>query len=416
MDLTLSLASDAAADGSMLGAPAIEEGARRTVLFVHQGAELYGSDKVVLNLAVGVRDFGYRAVVVLPNEGPLLDRLQEAGVECHLAPIGKIARANLTPRGLLRLLRELVALWRRASQLRLQQRVDLVYSNTIATLGGAVLAFLWRKPNVWHVHEIVLRPRLVAALFPRLIALGSCSVISNSEETAEWLNSASPSLKHRNQVIWNGIGPAVGRMAGRAVFRKRWGVADDCIVIALVGRINRWKGHAVALKSVAALPDHLRRNVMLVYAGNVFPGQEDIERELRERIAQSGFADQVLIQPFVDDVDSMWEAVDIALVPSTEPEPFGMVAIEAMRAGKPVVASAHGGLVEIVQDGVTGFLVPPSDPPALAAAIVKLAEDPALRRRLGDAGRQRQREVFSLEAQLRATCHHLDLAMSRGRR
>jgi glycosyltransferase involved in cell wall biosynthesis len=148
----------------------------------------------------------------------------------------------------------------------------------------------------------------------------------------------------------------------------------------------------------------------------VFPGQEDIERELREKIARSGIEDRVVIQPFVDDVDAMWEAVDIALVPSTEPEPFGMVAIEAMRAGKPVVASAHGGLVEIVEEGVTGFLVPPSDSPALTAAIVKLAEDSELRQRFGEAGRARQRELFSLEAQVTATCDHLDRAMSRGRR
>ncbi|QPF75096.1 glycosyltransferase family 4 protein [Roseateles sp. DAIF2] len=389
-----------------------EARARKTVLFVHQGAELYGSDKVVLNLAVGVRAHGFQPIVVLPSEGPLLNCLRDAGVECHLAPIGKIARANLSPRGLLRLLGELAALYRRTKQLGLQRRVDLVYSNTIATAGGAVLAFLWRKPNVWHVHEIILRPRLVAGLFPKLVALGSNSVISNSKETAEWLNSQSPSLKHRNEVIWNGIGPTQAQPAGRVVFRERWGADAERLVVALVGRINRWKGHSVALAAVAALPEHIRRNVTLVYVGNVFPGQEDLERELRQQIEQSGIADQVLIQPFVNDVDALWEAVDIALVPSTEPEPFGMVAIEAMRAGKPVVASAHGGLLEIVKDGATGFLVPPSDPQALAAAIETLAANPELRRQFGDAGRERQREVFSLDAQVKATCHHLDLAMA----
>jgi glycosyltransferase involved in cell wall biosynthesis len=398
------------------GVPKIPASGGQTVLFVHQGAELYGSDKVVLNLAVGVREFGFRPIVILPNDGPLLTCLIDSGVECHLAPIGKIARANLTPMGMFRLVGELFALWRCTRQLGLRSRVDLVYSNTIATFGGAVLALLWRKPHVWHVHEIVLRPRLVEALFPRLVAIGSHSVISNSNETAEWLNKRSPSLGSRNQVIWNGIGPGQPGPGARAAFRELWRVSDRGLVIALVGRINRWKGHAVALAAVVALPDRIRRNVTLVFAGDVFPGQEHIELDLREKIAQSGVADRVLIQPFVSDVDAMWEAVDIALVPSTEPEPFGMVAIEAMRAGKPVVASAHGGLVEIVRPGVTGLLVPPGDAQALADAIQKLAEDPELRRRLGDAGRVRQRELFSLEAQVRATCQHLELALSRGRR
>jgi glycosyltransferase involved in cell wall biosynthesis len=408
--------SDGALSGTRPSVPRVGADVRGTVLFVHQGAELYGSDKVVLNLASGVRAYGYHPIVVLPNEGPLLTCLRDEGVECHLAPIGKVARSNLSPRGLLRLLGELMALWRCANTLGLKRRVDLVYSNTIATLGGALLAFLWRKPNVWHVHEIVLRPKLVASLFPRLVAIGSFSVISNSRKTAEWLNDRSPSLKSRNQVIWNGIGPVSAERAGRSAFRQQWIAGDERLVVALVGRINRGKGHTVALGAVAALPDHVRRNVMLVFAGDVFPGQEDIERELREKVAVSAVAAQVLFQPFVLDVDALWDAVDIALVPSTEPESFGLVAIEAMRAGKPVVASAQGGLLEIVEDGVTGFLVPPSDPAALATAIVKLADDPELRRRFGDAGRVRQRELFSLEAQVRATCQHLEQAMSRGRR
>jgi glycosyltransferase involved in cell wall biosynthesis len=105
----------------------------------------------------------------------------------------------------------------------------------------------------------------------------------------------------------------------------------------------------------------------------------------------------------VADIWPVWRASDIAVVPSTEPEPFGMVAIEAMACGLPVVAAAHGGLLDIVDDGRSGLLFTPRDADALAAALQRLAGDAALRQRLGSAGAQRQAEHFSLAAQVAQT-------------
>jgi glycosyltransferase involved in cell wall biosynthesis len=101
---------------------------------------------------------------------------------------------------------------------------------------------------------------------------------------------------------------------------------------------------------------------------------------------------------FTSDIWPVWTAADIALVPSIEPEPFGRVAIEAMACGLPVVAANHGGLTEIVQDGVTGYLVTPGSAQALADAVERLSKNESLRMDMGQAGARRQVDVFSQAA------------------
>jgi glycosyltransferase involved in cell wall biosynthesis len=127
-------------------------------------------------------------------------------------------------------------------------------------------------------------------------------------------------------------------------------------------------------------------------------------------VHERGLTSFVHFVPFVSDIYNVWRASDIAVVPSTEPEPFGMVAIEAMACGLPVVAAAHGGLLDIVLDGQTGLLFEPRDASALAEQLFCLACDPQLRLQLGQAGAMRQLSVFSLHTQVeqtRAICRDL---------
>jgi glycosyltransferase involved in cell wall biosynthesis len=386
---------------------------RPLVLFLHGSAEMYGSDKVLLNVVAALRDdASFAPVVVLHEQGPLLAALEAAGVEVHVATVVKIRRAMFAPSMPLTLWREL----RRASadldRICAGRPVGLVYSNTLAVLGGAYWAWRRRLQHLWHVHEIITNPAVVRVGLPRLAAGFSHRVISNSEQTQAWLLNQAPSLRDRACVIFNGLGPLPTANLQAAVgFRQRLGLDQADIVATLAGRLNHWKGQGLLIEAAALLHQQNRLGRLhLVIVGDVFAGHDDLRAQLVELAQQRGLGSRVHFVPFVSDIFSVWRASDIAVVPSTEPEPFGMVAIEAMACGLPVVAAAHGGLLDIVQDQQTGLLFEPRNASALAEQLFLLAGDPPLRQRLGQAGAQRQAALFSLQTQVeqtRAVCREL---------
>lgn len=376
----------------------------KNVLFVHQSAEMYGSDKVLLYLVRDMAAHGFNPIVLLPEEGPLLIELQRCGVEALIVPVTKLDRKTLSPKGLLRLpwslCKSIVGINRAVAG----RKIDLVYSNTLAVLGAAAWALLKRKPHVWHVHEILLSPTVVRKGFPWMVRFLADKAISNSSMTNNWLLAEQPRLAAKAVVIWNGQGPRPApNMTATAQVRAQFGIAPDDLVVTLVGRINRWKGQALFIEAADKLHKRGFKNVHFLIVGSAVAGQESLVEDLRRQIAQSSVAAHAHILAFTHDVWSVWDASDIAVVPSTEPEPFGMVAIEAMASGKPVVVAAHGGLLDIVEHDVSGLQFEPNNAVKFADALERLIVSAELREQLGLAGKRRQTEVFSLQSQVDST-------------
>lgn len=159
--------------------------------------------------------------------------------------------------------------------------------------------------------------------------------------------------------------------------------------LLLVGRLNSWKGQSVLLEAVSLLPAILRARVRVRLVGGVFAAQTHFSQQLESAISELNLSDQVDLIPFTRDPTEHYLWADLVVVPSTKPEPFGLVAIEGMAAGRPVIASNHGGLVEIVVDGETGTLMRPGSAEALCAAIAHYGDDPSRMLREGGAGRKR---------------------------
>lgn len=376
----------------------------KNILFVHQSAEMYGSDKVLLYLVNGMAAHGLNPIVLLPEEGPLLTALQECGVETQIVPVTKLDRKTLSPIGLLRLPWSLYKSITGINRAVAGRKIDLIYSNTLAVLGAAVWALLMRKPHVWHVHEILLSPTVVRKGFPWMVRLLADKAICNSTMTSNWLLAEQPRLAAKTVVIWNGQAPRPEPNTPAATqVRAKLGIAPDDLVVTLMGRINRWKGQALFIETANLLRQRDIRNVHFLIVGSAVAGQENLVEELRDKIAQSSVAAHMHILAFTHDVWSVWDASDIAVVPSTEPEPFGMVAIEAMASGKPVVVAAHGGLLDIVEDGVSGLQFEASNASKFADAMERLLRSADLRHQLGLAGKQRQEAVFSLHSQVEST-------------
>ena len=367
------------------------------VLFAHAGAELYGADRVLLELAAGLKARGHALQVVLPGPGPLHDELARVGVATQQRNLGVLRRRYFTPLGLMnRLCRVLRAAFYMRRLIR-AHGLAIVHSNTTAVLAGALAARLARVPHVWHVHEITTRPRWFAKGMALCVGLLSQRAVFVSAASRDHLCALSPRVRDKALVIHNGIDTARALAGRRGVLRAECGWREDHCVVGMLGRINWWKGQAALLACAARLlPGDAGLRFIMV--GGTFDGDNRVRDELLASIAQQGLSGRVVVQDFRNDVGNVLADIDIFVLPSTEPDPFPTVVLEAMAAGKPVVAFRHGGVCEMVDDGVSGILCAPVSADEMVAAIQRLAASPALRAQMGQAGRERLQRLFTRDA------------------
>jgi hypothetical protein len=213
------------------------------------------------------------------------------------------------------------------------------------------------------------------------------SVIVNSVATEQSLLRDVPRLASRIQVIYNGfagVKTSALRERGREPAR-----------LLLTGRLSPRKGTDIAIAAVSELvSDGVAVELDLV--GDVFPGYEWYSDQVRRQVRAAGLEDVVHFHGFRPDVQDFLDRADVCLVPSRQ-EPFGNVAVEAMLAGRPVVASRVQGLTEIVRHKENGLLVAADSPSELAAAVKLLVDDPSLAQQLATPARYEAQERFGIE-------------------
>ncbi|GAA1732145.1 glycosyltransferase family 4 protein [Isoptericola hypogeus] len=363
---------------------------RDVVLVAHPSAECYGSDLQMVETVRACLERGAQVVVTLPGDGPLVPVLRAAGARVLLMDVPVLRRSMLSSRGLLGLAVGAATALR--GQLRMIRRTGAgcVLVNTLTIPTWLAAARLAGVRAVCHVHEAedtgpwAVRAALAAPL------LAAHAVVANSAASRAAVVGVVPALAARTRVVHNGVGEP-GRPTG--ALRDR--VPGDPATVVLVGRLSLVKGTDVALEAVAALRDE-GRPVRLLLAGAVFAGYEWFERRLRDRAARADLDGAVDFLGYVDPWPC-YEAADVVIVPSRI-ESFGNVAVEAMLAGRPVVASRTQGLVEVVRDGVDGTLVEPEEPAALARAVAAVLDDPRWARARAERAAGQARERFSVPA------------------
>jgi glycosyltransferase involved in cell wall biosynthesis len=364
------------------------------ILFIHQSADLYGSDKTLLVLLSKMDKSKFCAIVILPCNGPLKTALEKEKVKVIIAPVLKLYRKMFSPKNTFLFFKEIKKGISILDELHKEYKFDLVYSNTLAVLLGIIYAKKRKIKHIWHVHEIIVHPRIIAFIFPKMLNLYTDIVVCNSNETKKNLVDREKKLEAKAITIHNGLEEEKKETTNST--KEIFGFNQRDIIITLVGRISRLKGHKLLLNM---LHNHLKedKNVKLLFVGSPVDGQEHYLQELEKIISDNIMHEKVKIIPFTVNLNPIWNITDIAVMPSTEAESFGLVALEAMLAKKPVIGSNHGGLREIIRDNETGFLVEPNDENELYGALVKLIEDPKLRNVFGESGYQRAIKVFSVD-------------------
>ncbi|NTW38907.1 MAG: glycosyltransferase family 4 protein [Cellulomonadaceae bacterium] len=344
----------------------------RTILVAHPSADLYGSDRVLLESVSGLVEAGWRVAVTTPEPGPLVALLEARGARVVHCPSPVLRKAMLRPRGLVELVRQGLVGLRRGSRLVSSLRPDAVYVNTVTVPLWLVVARLRRVPVLCHVHEAEgSAPRVVRALLAAPLLLAN-AVIANSQFSIDVLRTSSRRLAARTELVYNGVPGPASRVLARETLTPP-------VRLVYLGRLSPRKGVSVAVSALAAL-DALGVRATLDLVGAVFPGYEWYEQELRDQVARLDLADRVTFHGFLDDVWTLVAACDVLVVPSVVDEPFGNTAVEGVLSARPVVASATSGLLEATAGYRSAQTVTPDDPDALARAVADVVQQwPAYR-------------------------------------
>ena len=391
-----------------------------------------GTKRVVVNLARALDRERFEPQVLFYRDGPWVADLETAGVPVTVfesplpepasdtAGSGTAGRApawlsgagmqvgasgDVRRSALRRSASDLLSWWRFLGPDRAQARrlVGLVPAATrlIHVNSSMVADYSWfhvarhcRVPFVTHEHG-TWKPRSAAY---RTVAARAASVLCLTQERVDRLRGHLHG-RVRADLLPNGL--AVDRLAparDRATVRAGLGVTQDLPLLITAGHLQEWKGQALAVEAAAVLAGRGLEFLWILCGEEVEPAYAEA---LRRRIAEAGLSARVRLLGARADLPDLFAASDLAVHTSIQPEPFGLVVLEAMLQGLPIVGPREGAVPSLVRDGVDGRLVRPRDAGALAAAVFDLATSPPLRRAMGSAARSRVRESFDVKSQAR---------------
>jgi glycosyltransferase involved in cell wall biosynthesis len=274
-------------------------------------------------------------------------------------------------------------------------RADVVHTNCAIILSSPFAAALSGRRHVWHIRECFVDFPHFWKYYQHLIHKLSSRIIAISRTVKEQFE---PELQGKISVVYDGLPkedfePCSPQALDR--FRARFQIEGHSA--AVVGRI-KWlrKGQEVFVRAAALVRNRFPHGTFLI-VGSSAPGNEEHTENLHRLVKELGLEDQVIFTGDIDDVRPVFASMDVIVVPSVQPEPLGLVVMEAMAMATPVIGSRSGGIAEQVTDGVEGYLFEPGNEVELAAAMEHLFSDADLRRAMGARARQRFVACFEIE-------------------
>ncbi len=370
-------------------------GRGRGLLFVIGSLDLGGAERHVAQLAPRLKALGWRPTIYcLGRLGRQAQSVEENGVEVVSPPMalslasgGRLVKALGLALSALKL--SLVMAKRRPAIVHFFLPAAYIIGAPLAILARIPVRVMSRRSlNVYQESHPFAR-RLEPVLHRRMSA-----ILANSERVRRQLIEEEGCDPAHVELIHNGVDTDLFHPAAeRAAARRELGLDPHAFVVTVLANLIAYKGHADLLAALATIDADLPGPWLLQCIGR----DDGMGGELARLSGQLGLDANVRLMGERADAAAYLAASDLAVLPSHQ-EGFANAILEAMACGLPVIATNVGGNPEAVVDGETGLIVPPHHPDALARAILELAEDPALARKMGAAGRKRAEARFSLEA------------------
>lgn len=348
------------------------------------GTLTWGGQKSLYYLVTNLDKRVFRPCVVLPAEEDLAQKLRELNIDVVIQTLPPIISFNL--------LSGFNALF---SLLRLikKHRIDVIHTDGPRnTFYAGLAAGLKRIPLIWHVRASN-RDRFdsILTFFPAKIILVANSLRSRFPGTA---------CDDRFITIYNGVNLAEfkkGRPSDQ--IKKSLGIEESTLLITVFARVEPLKGQKYLIEACGSILSELQK-FLILFVGEI--RDKEYQHECLDLAESFNIKERIVFSGYRTDISNTLNKTDIVVLPSLF-EAFPRAVIEGMAAGKAVIATDVGGASEAVEEGITGFVVPPGDSDALAEKILLLAQNGEMRLKMGEAGRMRAEKLFSIEENIRKT-------------
>jgi len=361
------------------------------IMYINLTSELGGSDVSLFALISALDKNKFDPVVVLPHRGPFDDKYSQIAIPVYHIPMSKLAR-TFNPLPHLKFVLWFVPSILAIAVLIIRLRVQLVHINSMLNLCPAFSARLTGRPLIWHIRELHTEPMFVANILRGIVLLLAHKVIVISKA----VKSQFPRSR-RIHLIYNPINIEIFRPS------RSTNVQRNGIIVGSIGRITELKQYEILLQAIPIVLQQIP-DIRVWIVGWAPPRHEkylDYLKNLAERLS---IGDKTVFWGARQDIPYLLQQFDVYVHTSNHREAFGRTVAEAMAAGKPVVATAAGGVREIVQDSVTGFLIPPRNPKILGCYLLRLLQDKELAAKMGYAGKKRVSELFNVEKHVNMIC------------
>lgn len=387
------------------------------ILIVESGSGFGGSSKYLSQLLAGLDRSRYDVRVVATQGGPAMTQIQSLGLPIHIEPLWRFPWGE--------------PIWREAdARGRVSMCVDALRAVVLGPVQALIMVpritVLLRRQRIHIVHlnnevlshvMVILAAKLAGCQvvcqlhgwrpFTRLERLMGWAVdvfVCTSQAGLQYYQAqctGRPLVAIPNGIVLNGR--VAQAEAVRLPKRQSYGLQPEDIAVTILGRLVPWKGHQVFLNALATVMRHNSRVVGLIIGHDPSPDQRHL-LELKQQAKALGIAGRIKCLPWEDEAWAAFAAADVIVHASTKPEPFGLVIVEAMAAGRPIIATRGGAVTDIIEDGASGLIVEPGDANALSDAIRRLLDDRPLAGRMVEEARQRVRTLFSMERNIQQVC------------
>lgn len=360
------------------------------ILYITGWGNLMGGGPIsLLSLLKKLDRERFKPLVICPSSGTLVDALKSIDIEVKIIEIKPLKRFHLFP-----FFSSIVKL----SKLIKEERIDIVHSNAVCSresFAGAIAAKIAKVPFLYHARVVDS-----AGWIEKILVKLSTVIVAISDAVGRRFHSFRD--RQRLIKIYNGIdmeefNPGISQEE----MRRGFGLDSDTVVIGTAGLVIPLKGLQYFLKAAAEIVKRYP-SVKFLVVGETLEGFEGHKRELEDLADSLMINKKVIFAGFRRDFPRILAGIDIFVLSSIK-EGFGRVLVEAMAMEKPVVATWVGGIPEVVENGVTGILVPPKDPEAITKAIVDLIRDKDRAKGMGLAGRKRAKELFNIDTNVQKT-------------